>query len=210
MITQGHPRVVVVMRRGGGGKSLLFMLPAAASKGGLTIAIVPKRALQANMRQRCIDAGIKCAVWSDDWAPPYDARILFAIAESAVTKTFADFIDSRSSTQRLERMMIDECHTIMQSTDTWRPNVRELRALAGFSTQVVCLTATLPPTKQAEFMPAMDSAEVLAAPAISVGQPPVHHLPSTCQGAARRSSHEPLRAHWAPQTATLSADATSL
>jgi len=155
VITQGHPRVVVVMRTGGG-KSLLFMLPAAASQGGLTIVVVPKRALQANMKQRCIDAGIKCAVWSEERAPPYDARILFAIAESAVTKTFADFINSRSSTQRLERIVIDECHTIMQSTDTWRPNVRELRALAGRSTQVVCLTATLPPTKQAEFMSAMD------------------------------------------------------
>lgn len=155
VITQGHPRVVVVMRTGGG-KSLLFMLPAAASKGGLTIVVVPKRALQANMKQRCIDAGIKCAVWSEERAPPYDARILFAIAESAVTKTFADFINSRSSTQRLDRIVIDECHTIMQSTNTWRPNVRELRALAGRSTQVVCLTATLPPTKQAEFMSAMD------------------------------------------------------
>jgi len=155
VITQGHPRVVVVMRTGGG-KSLLFMLPAFASKGGLTIVVVPKRALQANMKQRCIDGGIKCAVWSEGRAPPYDVRILFAIAESAVTKTFADYINSRSSTQRLERIVIDECHTIMQSTDTWRPNVRELRTLAGRSTQVVCLTATLPPTKQAEFMSAMD------------------------------------------------------
>ena len=118
--------------------------------------VVPKRALQANMKQRCIDAGIKCAVWSEERAPPYDARILFAIAESAVTKTFADFINSRSSTQRLERIGIDECHTIMQSMDTWRPNVRESRALAGRPTQVVCLTAALPLTKQAEFMSAMN------------------------------------------------------
>lgn len=154
-ITQGHPRVVVVMRTGGG-KSLLFMLPAAASNGGVTIVVVPKKALQANMKQRCIDGGIKCAVWSEGRPPPYDAKIIFVIAESAVSQTFADFINSKVGTQQLERVVIDECHTIMQSTDEWRPHVRKLRELAGRSTQVVCLTATLPPAKQAEFMSAMD------------------------------------------------------
>lgn len=161
VIIQGHPRVVVVMRTGGG-KSLLFMLPAAASKGGLAIVIVPKKALQANMKQRCVDAGIKCAVWSETRSPPYDAKIVFAIAESAVSKTFADFINAKVSTRQLERIVVDECHTIMQSTETWRPNVRRLRELAGRSTQVVCLTATLPPVKQAEFMSAMDMHEAEA------------------------------------------------
>ena len=84
LIVGGCLRVVIVMRTGGG-KSLLFMLPAAASPGGVTIVVVPKIALQVNIKQRYIEAGIKCAVWSDDRAPLYDARIVFAIAESAVS-----------------------------------------------------------------------------------------------------------------------------
>ena len=134
----------------------MFMLPAAASKGGVTIVVVPKKALQSNMKQRCIDAGIQCAVWSEGRAPPYDAKIVFAIAESAVSRMFADFINSKTAAHQLERIVIDECHTILQSDEKWRRNVLKLRELAGRSTQVVCLTATLPPQKQTAFMEAMD------------------------------------------------------
>lgn len=155
LIVGGCPRAVVIMRTGGG-KSLLFMLPAAASKGGVTIVVVPKMALQANMKQRCMEAGIKCAVWSENGAPPYDARIVFVIAESAVSKTFADFINSKKAAHQLERIVIDECHTILQSSEKWRPQVLQLRELAGQDVQVVCLTATLPPQKEEAFLEAMD------------------------------------------------------
>lgn len=97
LIIGGCPRAVIIIRTGGG-KSLLFMLPAAASKGGVTIVVVPKIALQANMKQRCIEAGIKCAVWSESKAPPYNARIVFVIAKSAVSQSFADFINAKKGT----------------------------------------------------------------------------------------------------------------
>ena len=155
LIVGGCPRAVIIMRTGGG-KSLLFMLPAAASKGGVTIVVVPKIALQANMKQRCMDAGIKCAVWSDDRAPPYDAQIVFVIAESAVSQSFADFINAKKSNHQLERIVIDECHTILQCHEKWRPKVLQLRELAGRDTQVICLTATLPPQKQEDFLDRMD------------------------------------------------------
>ena len=95
MIVKGCPRVVVVMRTGGG-KSLLFMLPALASPDGVTIVILPKTALQGDMRKRCQEIGIKHAVWNDDHAPPYEARIVFVVAESAVTKAFTDFVNSKA------------------------------------------------------------------------------------------------------------------
>lgn len=49
VIVGGCPRAVIIMRTGGG-KSLLFMLLAAVSKSGVTIVVVPKIALQANMK----------------------------------------------------------------------------------------------------------------------------------------------------------------
>jgi superfamily II DNA helicase RecQ len=155
LIVRGVPRVVIIMRTGGG-KSLLFMLPAAASKGGVTIVVVPKIALQANMKKRCRDAGIKCAVWSDNRAPPYDAKIVFVVAESAVTQSFADFINAKKGSHQLERIVIDECHSVLQSDEKWRPKMLQLRELAGRDTQVVCLTATLPPKKEDEFLERMD------------------------------------------------------
>lgn len=69
LIVSGHPRIVVVMRTGGG-KSLLFQLPAAASTDGVTIVVMPKVMLQEDMATRCRKEGIRCAIWSDNHAPP--------------------------------------------------------------------------------------------------------------------------------------------
>jgi superfamily II DNA helicase RecQ len=80
---------------------------------------------------------------------------MLVVAESAVTKAFARFIDIKRASHQLERIVIDECHTILESTDEWRPQVRELREMGGKGTQVVFLTATLPPTDEGKFFEAV-------------------------------------------------------
>ena len=144
------------MMRTGSGKSLLFMLPAAASQDGVTIVVMPKVMLQEDMADRCRKDGIRCAIWSDDRAPPYDAQIVFVIAESAVSQSFADFVNAKMLNQQLERIIIDECHSVLQSTKKFRPKVLQLRELISRQTQVVCLTATLPPRREPAFMSIMD------------------------------------------------------
>lgn len=155
LIVSGHPRIIVVMRTGGG-KSLLFMLPAAASIDGVTIVVMPKIMLQEDMADRCRRDKIGCAVWSDNRAPPADARIVFVIAESAASQSFADFVNAKTLSNQLERIVIDECHTVLQSTRDFRPKVLQLRELISREVQVVCLTATLPPRREDAFMSAID------------------------------------------------------
>ena len=154
-IVSGQRRVVVVMRTGGG-KSVLFMLPAAASRDGVTIVVMPKIMLQEDMADRCRKDGIPCAIWSDNRAPPYDARVVFVIAESAVSQSFADFVNAKMLNEQLERIIVDECHTVLQSTKKFRPKVLQLRDLISRQTQVICLTATLPPRREPSFMSIMD------------------------------------------------------
>jgi superfamily II DNA helicase RecQ len=108
------------------------------------------------MADRCRKDGIRCAIWSDDRAPPYDAQIVFVIAESAVSQSFADFVNAKMLNQQLERIIIDECHSVLQSTKKFRPKVLQLRELISRQTQVVCLTATLPPRRELGFMSIMD------------------------------------------------------
>ena len=74
---------------------MLFMLPAAASRDGVTIVVMLKIMLQEDMADRCRKDGIRCAIWSDGRAPPYDAQIVFVIAESAVSQSFADYINAK-------------------------------------------------------------------------------------------------------------------
>jgi superfamily II DNA helicase RecQ len=56
----------------------------------------------------------------------------------------------------LERIIIDECHSVLQSTKKFRPKVLQLRELISRQTQVVCLTATLLLRREPAFMSIMD------------------------------------------------------
>lgn len=148
-IVGGRPFILIIMRTGGG-KSLMFMLPASASIDGLTIVIVPMVSLRQDLWERSNEKGIPCAEW-DGTRPPYHARIIFITPEAALTKAFGRFMDEKRAAQQLERIVIDECHMILESTPKWRPKMRELYKMTTKGVQVVFLTATLPPCDEAAF-----------------------------------------------------------
>jgi superfamily II DNA helicase RecQ len=152
-IVQRKPRVLVVMGTGCG-KSMLFMLPAAASQdGGVTIVIVPLTALRADLKDRCDRLGIRCAEW-DGRRPPYWASIVLVTPESAITKAFGRFIDEKRTMRQLDRIVLDECHVLTESTPDWRPDLLKLTEMTEKDTQVVYLTATLPPSRESAFFEA--------------------------------------------------------
>ncbi|KAJ3453241.1 hypothetical protein MRS44_018896 [Fusarium solani] len=148
-IMMNRSPVVVVMGTGAG-KSLCFMLPAASCPGGLTVVIVPLVSLQGDLIDRCRKLNISCAEWRSDRAP-CDVSIVFVTPESAMTKRFLDFIESRRAVAKVDRVVVDECHTILEGTPSFRPKLRELGALALVGLQMVYLTATLPPTLEYDF-----------------------------------------------------------
>lgn len=152
-IMQRRLRVLVVMATGCG-KSMLFMLPAAVSPdGGVTIVIVPLTALRADLKDRCDRLGIGCAEW-DGRRPPYWASIVLVTPESAVTKAFGRFIDEKRTLRQLDRIVLDECHVLTESSADWRPQFLKLTEMTEKGTQVVYLTATLPPTREPAFFEA--------------------------------------------------------
>ncbi|KAF4449200.1 hypothetical protein F53441_7482 [Fusarium austroafricanum] len=141
---------VVVVMGTGSGKSLCFMLPAASCLGGLTIVIVPLVSLQGDMMDRCQKLKISCAEWRGDRLPG-DVSILFVTPESAMTKRFLDFLESRRIMAKVDRVVVDECHTIMEGSLLFRPKLRKLGTLALIGVQMVYLTATLPPSDELAF-----------------------------------------------------------
>lgn len=149
-IMQHSLRLLVVMGTGTG-KSMLFMLPASVSSGGVTIVIAPLRFLQDDMLDRCDRLGIPSAKW-DGRRPPYWAKIVFTTPEGAATKSFSRFLDEKRMLRQLDRIVIDECHTMLESNDQWRPDVLRLSEMTGKGTQLVYLTATLPPVLQPAFL----------------------------------------------------------
>lgn len=140
---------VVVIMGTSGGKSLLFMLPALCSTG-LTVVVVPLVSLRGDMKDRCDKLGIECAEW-DSRRPHERAQILLVTPEAAVRDAFGEFLNRQRVMGRLDRIVVDECHVVLDSVNGWRERMLQLRKLIMIETQMVYLTATLRPRDEVEF-----------------------------------------------------------
>jgi superfamily II DNA helicase RecQ len=139
-IQQGESPIVVVMRTGSG-KSVLFMLPAFVQVGGgLTIVVVPLKALRADMVVRCREVNIRCAVWEHGYTVD-GASIVLVTPEKAVSLAFGTFISRVRQTQRLDRVVVAECHVILNDRWDFRQKLQQLGKLAFAETQMLLLTA---------------------------------------------------------------------
>jgi RecQ family ATP-dependent DNA helicase len=147
-IVAGQSHVVAVMPTGAG-KSMLFMLPAWAEQGGTTVVVVPLIALRGDMMRRCRKLGISCAEW-DSRRPPDAAAVVLVTPESAVREEFATFLNRLRATRQLDRIVIDECHIVLNRRYDFRKEMQKLGKLAAAETQIVMLTATLPPSEEDE------------------------------------------------------------
>ncbi|RMI97529.1 hypothetical protein CDV36_016209 [Fusarium kuroshium] len=76
-----------------------------------------------------------------------------------MTKRFLDFLESRRAMAKIDRVVVDECHTILEGTPSFRPKLRELGQLALFGLQMVYLTATLPPSLEHDFFRTVNARE---------------------------------------------------
>ncbi|KAF4442495.1 hypothetical protein F53441_11726, partial [Fusarium austroafricanum] len=103
-----------------------------------------------DMMDWCQKLKISCAEWRGDRLPG-DVSILFVTPESAMTKRFLDFLESRRIMAKVDWVVVDECHTIMEGSLLFRPKLRELGTLALIGVQMVYLTATLPPSDELAF-----------------------------------------------------------
>lgn len=152
VIMQQKSPVVVIMGTGGG-KSMLFMLPARCSTG-LTVVVVPLVSLRDDLTDRCRRAGIDCVEW-DARRPHEWAQVMMVTPEAAVREAFAEFLNRQQAEGRLDRVVVDECHVVLDSRGGWRKDILELRKLVKFETQLVYLTATLMPDEEREFIRCM-------------------------------------------------------
>ena len=67
--------------------------------------------IQDNLQERCKKAQISSVIWSSQ-RPHDSASILFVTPELAVTKTFAGFMNRLQEIRRLDRVVLDESHTV--------------------------------------------------------------------------------------------------
>jgi superfamily II DNA helicase RecQ len=144
---------VVTIMGTGAGKSILFMLPAFVSSG-VSVVITPLLSLRENMHDRCDKLGITCVEWNSR-RPHEWAQIVLVAPESAVGEGFGNFMNRQRAMGRLDRIVVDECHVVLDSVDGWRTRMLGLRNLVMVETQMVYLTATLRPSEEELFIQLM-------------------------------------------------------
>ena len=127
------------------------MLPAAASTIGCTVVIVPLVALLDDLQARCKELRIPSRIWSS--SSPYESSsVVFTTPETAQTVLFQAFLNQQVYSGRLDRIVIDEAHQVIEGCKEFRPKLAELGRLGLRGVQIVYLTATLPPHKEANFL----------------------------------------------------------
>lgn len=148
-----HKSPVVAIMGTGAGKSVLFMLPASVSSG-VTIVVVPLVALRFDMKERCDQLGIVSAEW-DSQRPHEGAQIMFVTPEAAVGEAFGHYINRQRVMGRLDRIVVDECHVVLDSFTGFRSRMLAMRGLLRAEAQMVYLTATLRPSEEQQFIDIM-------------------------------------------------------
>jgi superfamily II DNA helicase RecQ len=133
-IQAGVSPVVAVMATGGG-KSVLFMLPAWVEPGGTTVVVVPLTALRRDMKRRCDELGIVCAEW-ESRRQADAASIVLVTPESAVGTEFRTFLNRMRTMRRLDRIVVDECHIILNDGLDFRKYMQQLGQLMTAQAQV--------------------------------------------------------------------------
>ncbi|KAJ6438049.1 recq family helicase [Purpureocillium lavendulum] len=134
----------------GGGKSLVFMVPAMS---GVTIVVAPYAELKRQLVTRCLDAGLECKHWPE--ARESWPRVVIVSAEAASSDDFLQWAADLRVRDRLDRVVIDECHLMFTAANEYRRKLRALVLLRNLGCAFVFLTGTLPPLCQREFGEAM-------------------------------------------------------
>jgi len=79
-----------------------------------------------------------------------EAALVLVSAKAASSKDFVKYARQLIAKQKLDRIVIDECHLTVITAE-YRPSIVELITIRSLRTQFVYLTATLLPSMRTEF-----------------------------------------------------------
>ena len=159
-----HRDVLVVLPTGGG-KSICFQLPALL-QSGLTLVVSPLVALMENQVQDLYDKALPAATLHSQLPPPQRRKTLQALERQALRLLYVSPETLLSPpvwerlcqpSLRLNGLILDEAHCLVQWGETFRPAYRRLGAvrsallacrLPGSTLPIAAFTATADPAAQ--------------------------------------------------------------
>ena len=166
-------RDVFVRLPTGSGKSLVYQLPAIAGHG-VTIVISPLVALMTDQVQKLQQKGVKAELLNSKMKKEkYDGiiqdlrganpsiKLLYITPERCENDTFKSTLAHMVKNKQIERIAVDEAHTVVEWGATFRAsykNLAELRDLTG-DIKWVALTATASPKMEQLIVESLQFAE---------------------------------------------------
>ena len=139
---------VVAVLPTGAGKSLLFMLPCTLPEAGITVLVVPLISLRLDLIRRLDALGINYLVWQP--GERREAALILVTVEAASRADFLTFAQSLVAQQKLDRIVLDECHLTLTAA-RYRESMVDVGMIRSLRTQFVHTTATSPLSIQADF-----------------------------------------------------------
>jgi superfamily II DNA helicase RecQ len=110
---------LVVVLPTGRGKSLLFIVPGLIEEGGMTVVVVPYRALITDLVSRIRESGIECIEWKYGETNPASVVVVSANVASNLLgdSNFLSYARLLYNKGVLRRVVVDECYLIYTSSD---------------------------------------------------------------------------------------------
>jgi superfamily II DNA helicase RecQ len=98
----------------------------------MMVVVIPLIALRRDMKRRCDELGLRCHEWGNR-QPGDGAQIVLVTPESVVGQGFRTFLNRMRATQQLERIVIDECHVVLNDQMDFRKRkqLQQLGELSG-------------------------------------------------------------------------------
>jgi superfamily II DNA helicase RecQ len=188
---------LVVVLPTGGGKSLLFTVPACVEETGVTVVVVPYRALIEDLVSRICDSGVDCIEWKHGESNPASVVVVSADVVGNLTSNgnFLGYARLLQGKGLLQRIVIDECHLVLTARH-WRENLLKVKNLRLLGCPIVLLTATLPPLQEGELEVSMlvKNATYIRA---STVRPNARYFVSWCERKALESTALSICERWA-------------
>ena len=115
VILSGEQRTpLVVVLPTGGGKSLLFTLPAYVEGSGVTVVVVPYRALIENLVKQVQKCGIECIEWKHSENNSASVVIISADVASNIksNSNFLGYARMLKAKGLLRQIVINKCYLV--------------------------------------------------------------------------------------------------
>jgi hypothetical protein len=126
-----------------GGKTLLLMLLASVEVLGVTIVILPFRALLDDLARRCQQHDVPYSTWTAG-SRDKDCQLVLATAEQALLPAFGAWATRLHTARKLHHIVLDDVH-LMLTAPTVRRQLKQLRRLRAVGVLWGVVSATLPP-----------------------------------------------------------------